>query len=165
GRSLSRLFRSRRRSPAVQAGPVGLRLRLPRRVAVCRAALPVQDRDDPPRGSLAAESSIHRVHVPRPATNGLGAGPRSTSSDATSLVLSLDGSAEHAARGGCLRADSFLLAVCLLARRLEPVRTTRFPVAGAVLLDVIAKSRSHAAPTRTRSPTGALGMDPLLQWP
>ena len=61
--------RFRRRSLGVRADPVP-------DGTVRAAAVPAQDRDDPPRNGLAAEPRLSRLHLPGPGPDGLGLCPR-----------------------------------------------------------------------------------------
>src|SRR5262249_37453372 len=55
--------------------PVGGCGRFYHHAAVRAAALPAQDRDDPARSGLAAESLLHRLHLPVAASGRLGLRP------------------------------------------------------------------------------------------
>src|SRR5205807_773834 len=96
------------------------------------AALPAQERDDPARGGLAAEPGVHRVHVPGPAADRLGLRLCRGPAAAEPLAVPLDRLGLAAAGRGVLRLRRVPVAVHVLERRLEPVRTARLPGAGAL---------------------------------
>ena len=146
-----------RAARALHTGALGLRLRVLHHAAVRPAALPLEDPDGAPRRRLDGEPLFHRLHLPRTSADGLGAGPVRPPCDAAPLVLSLDRPSAFSSRGAVVRADRVLHAVHQLERRLEPLRTTRLPCAGAVLRPVTPNPRTRPRITVGRSrPLAAL---------